>query len=182
MRRTGWLLLVCCLALAAAVGWVFQQQKAEQTRAAPKKPATLPAGFLSRAGDGWVWTQTSGGRTIAEVRAKEFAQQTDPPRIDLQMVEVKVFHNDDSAYDLIQSDKAELRTEDGVMFADGEVNMTMGFKADPAAKNRLVRIRTSGVTYSTQTGKVNTDRRAEFDFENSRGSAVGATNDPALRE
>ena len=182
MRRTGWLLLVCCLALAAAVGWVFQQQKAEQTKAAPKKPAPLPAGFLSRAGEGWVWTQTSGGRTIAEVRAKEFAQQTDPPRIDLQMVEVKVFHNDDSAYDLIQSDKAELRTEDGVMFADGEVNMTMGFKADPAAKNRLVRIRTSGVTYSTQTGKVNTDRRAEFDFENSRGSAVGATYDPALRE
>ena len=143
---------------------------------------TLPAGFLSRAGDGWVWTQTSAGRTIAEVRAKEFAQQTDPPRIDLQMVEVKVFHKDDSAYDLIQSDKAELRTEDGVMFADGEVNMTMGLKADPAAKNRLVRIKTSGVTYSTQSGKVNTDRRAEFDFENSRGSAVGATYDPALRE
>jgi len=182
MRRTGWLLLVCCLALAAAVGWVFQKQKAEQTKAAPKKPAALPAGFQSLAGEGWVWTQTSGDRTIAEVRAKAMAQQTDPPRVDLQMVEVKVFHKDDSAYDVIQSDKAELRTEDGVMFADGEVNMTMGFKADPTARNRLVHIKTSGVTYSTQTGKVNTDRKAEFEFENSHGSAVGATYDPALRE
>jgi len=182
MRRTGWLLLVCCLALAAAVGWVFQQQKAEQTKAAPKKPASLPAGFQSRAGEGWVWTQTSGDRTIAEVRAKEFAQQADPPRVELQKVEVKVFHKNDSAYDLIQSDKAELRTEDGVMFADGEVKMTMGFKADPTAKNRLVHIKTSGVTYSTQTGKVNTNRKAEFEFENSHGTAVGATYDPATRE
>jgi lipopolysaccharide export system protein LptA len=182
MRRTGWLLLVCCLALAAAVGWVFQQQKAAQTKAAPKRPASLPAGFQSRAGEGWVWTQTSGDKTIAEVHAKEFAQQSDPPHVDLKFVEVKVFHKDDSAYDLIQSDSAELRTEDGVMFADGEVNMTMGVKSDANAKNRLVKIKTSGVTYSTQTGKVNTDRKAEFEFENSRGSAVGATYDPALRE
>ncbi len=182
MRRTGWLLLVCALALAAAVGWVYQQQKAAQSQAAPKKPASLPAGFQSRADAGWVWTKTSGEKTIAEVRAKEFAQQSDPPRVDLKQVEVKVFHKDDSAYDLIQSDQAELRTEDGVMYADGEVNMTMGFKADPNAKNRLVHIKTSGVTYSTQTGKVNTERDASFEFENSRGSAVGATYDPATRE
>ncbi len=182
MRRTGWLLLVCCLALAAAVGWVFQQQKAAQTKAAPQRPPSLPGGLQARADGGWVWTQTSGDKTIAEVKAKEFSQQSDPPRVDLKFVEVKVFHKDDSAYDLIQSDKAELRTEDGVMFADGEVNMTMGFKSDPEAKNRLVHIKTSGVTYSTQTGKVNTDRKAEFEFENSRGSAVGATYDPALRE
>jgi lipopolysaccharide export system protein LptA len=182
MRRTGWILLAGCLALAAAVGWVYQQQKAAQSKAAPKRPANLPAGLLSRADGGWVWTQTSGGKTIAEVRAKEFAQQSDPPRVELQMVEVKVFHKDDSAYDLIQSDKAELKTEDGVMFADGIVNMTMGFKSDPTAKNRLVHIKTSGVTYSTQTGKVTTDRKAEFEFENSNGSAVGATYDPALRQ
>lgn len=182
MRRTGWLLLVCCLALAGAVGWVFQQQKAEQTKAAPKKPATLPAGLLSRAGDGWLWTQTSGDKTIAEVRAKEFTQQTDPPRVDLLKVEVKVFHKGDTSYDLIQSDKAELKMEEGVMFADGEVKMTMGFKADPKAKNRLVHIKTSGVTYSTQTGMVKTERKAEFQFENSHGSAVGATYDPATRE
>ena len=154
--------------------------------AVPPRPThpmpPLPGGLQARADGGWVWTQTSGDKTIAEVKAKEFAQQSDPPRVDLKFVEVKVFHKDDSAYDLIQSDKAELRTEDGVMFADGEVNMTMGFKADPNAKNRLVHIKTSGVTYSTQTGKVNTDRKAEFEFENSRGSALGATYDPALRE
>ncbi|MBI2689091.1 MAG: LPS export ABC transporter periplasmic protein LptC [Acidobacteria bacterium] len=182
MRRTGWLLLVCCLALAGAVGWVYQQQVAEQSKAAPKKPASLPAGFQSRAGEGWVWTKTDGEKTIAEVRAKEFTQQTDPPRVFLQDVELKVFHKDDTTYDLIRSAKAELRTEDGVMFADGDVNMTMGFKADPAMKNRLVRIKTSGVTYSTMTGKVSTDRKAEFAFENSTGSATGAIYDPALRE
>ncbi|MBL8238383.1 MAG: LPS export ABC transporter periplasmic protein LptC [Bryobacterales bacterium] len=182
MRRTGWLLLVCVLALAGAVGWVYQQQKAAQTKAAPPKPVSLPAGLLSRADGGWVWTQTSGDKTIAEVRAKEFSQQSDPPRVDLQMVEVKVFHKNDAAYDLIQSDKAELRTEDGVMYADGEVNMTMGFQADPEARNRLVHIKTSGVTYSTLAGKVSTERKAEFEFENSRGSAVGATYDPELRE
>lgn len=182
MRRTGWLLLVCCLALAAAVGWVYQQQKAQQSKAAPKKPASLPAGFQSVAGEGWVWTQTAGDKTVAEVHAKEFAQQADPPRVELKHVEVKVFHKEDTAYDLIQSDQAELRTEDGVMYSDGEVKMIMGFKADPEAKNRLVHIKTSGVTYSTQTGKVTTERKAEFEFENSRGSATGATYDPTLRE
>lgn len=182
MRRTGWLLLVCCLALAAAVGWVYQQQKALQTNAAPKKPAPLPAGFQSRAGEGWVWQDTKGGRTNAEVRAKEFTQQADPPRVDLTQVEVKVFHKDDTAYDLIRSDKAELRTEDGVLYADGEVRMTMGFKTDPQAKARLIHIKTSGVSYDTQSGKVTTERRAEFDFETSRGAATGATYDPATRE
>jgi len=182
MRRTGWLLLVCCLALAAAVGWVYQQQKAAQNKAAPQRPAALPAGLQSVAGEGWMWTQTAGGKTIAEVRAKEFAQQADPPRVDLKNVQVRVFHKEDSAYDVIESDKAELRTEDGVMYADGEVKMTMGFKSDPTAKNRLVHIKTSGVTYSTQSGKVTTERRAEFEFENSNGAATGATYDPATRE
>lgn len=182
MRRTGWLLLVCALALAAAVGWVYQQQKAAQSKAAPSRPASLPAGLQALAGEGWVWTQTAGGRTVAEVRAKEFAQLADPPRVELKNVEVKVFHNNDASFDLIESPQAELKTDDGMFYADGEVKMTMGLQSDPEARNRLVHITTSGVNYSTQTGKVTTDRPARFEFENSSGSATGATYDPALRE
>lgn len=182
MRRTGWLLLAACLALAVAVGWVFRQQKAEQSRNAPKRPDALAAGLLAKAGEGWVWTKKEGERLIAEVRATEFEQLTDPPRVNLKNVEVKIFHKDGAGYDFVRAPQAELKADEGALFADGDVDMTMGLKDDPDARNRLINIKTSGVTYDTQTGKVTTDRTASFVFENSAGSATGAVYDPALRE
>jgi lipopolysaccharide export system protein LptA len=182
MRRTGWLLLAACLALAGAVGWVIQKQKALQALNAPKKPNALPAGIQAQAGAGWVWTKKDGERDVAEVRAMEFTQLNDPPRVQLRQVQVKIFHKDGGGYDLVKSPAAELKAEEGALYADGEVEMTMGVKLDPEARNRLVQIKTSGVTYNTQTGQVTTDRHATFEFENSRGSATGASYDPAVRD
>ncbi|MBM3755305.1 MAG: LPS export ABC transporter periplasmic protein LptC [Acidobacteria bacterium] len=182
MRRTGWLLLAACLALAVTVGWVFRQQKAEQSKNAPRRPDALAAGLLAKAGEGWVWTKKDGERAVAEVRASEFEQLTDPPRVNLKNVEVKIFHRDGAGYDFVRSPQAELKADEGSLFADSDVDMTMGLKNDPDARNRLINIKTSGVTYDMQTGKVTTERAAAFVFENSAGSSTGAVYDPALRE
>lgn len=181
MRRTGWLLLAGCLALAGAVGWIFQQQKAEQTKAAPKRPDSLPKGMQSVA-DNWRWSKNEGDRPIVEVTAKRFAQQNDPPRVDLEIVELKLFHKDGKQFDLVKSNKAELRLNDNLLYSDGDVEITMGMQSDPEARNRLVTIHTSGVSFDTATGRASTDRKASFLFENSEGSSTGAAYDPALRE
>lgn len=182
MRRTGWLLLVGSLALTVAVGLVYQQRKADQDKAAPQKPATLPSGMQALADSGWFWRKTEGDRTLAELRAKQFTQQMDPPRVDVEGVEIKIFHKNDPGFDIVKSAKGVLRTEEGTFYSEGEVEMTMGLREEPNAHNRLVNIKTSGVTYSTQTGRVLTERPAEFVFENSRGSATGASYDPVTRE
>jgi LPS export ABC transporter protein LptC len=181
MRRTGWLLLAGCLALAAAVGWIFQQQKAEQAKAAPKRPDALPKGTQSVA-DNWRWSKNEGDRPIVEVVAKRFSQQNDPPRVDLETVELKLFHKDGKQFDLVKSAKAELRLTDNVLYSDGDVEITMGLQSDPEARNRLVTIYTSGVSFDTATGRASTERPARFLFENSEGSSTGAAYDPALRE
>jgi lipopolysaccharide export system protein LptA len=181
MRRTRWVLLASILILVAAVAGIYRAQKDAQAKSAPAKPAALPDNVSASAQD-WRWSKNDGERPIVEVRARNFAQKSDPPRVDLEKVELKLFHKDGKAFDLVKSEQAELRMEDSTLYSAGEVEITMGLTEQPNPANRLVRIQTSGVTFETQSGKATTDQDASFVFENSEGTAHGAEYDPAARD
>ena len=181
MRRTRWILLASILILIAAVAGIYRAQKDAQGRMAPERPASLP-GNVSVSAQDWRWSKHDGDRPIVEVRARNFEQKSDPPRVDLQNVELKLFHKDGKAFDLVKSDQAELRMEDSTLYSAGEVEITMGLTEQPDPRNRLVRIHTSGVTFETQSGKATTDAEASFEFENSAGTARGAAYDPGSRD
>jgi lipopolysaccharide export system protein LptA len=181
MRRTRWVLLASILILVAAVAGIYRAQKDAQDKAAPVRPASLPDNVSVSAQD-WRWSKNDGERPIVEVRARNFEQKNDPPRVDLEKVELKLFHKDGKAFDLVKSAQAELRMEDSTLYSAGDVEITMGLTEQPNPANRLVRIQTSGVTFETQSGKATTDQDASFAFENSEGTAHGAEYDPATRD
>ncbi|MGE5488024.1 MAG: LptA/OstA family protein [bacterium] len=178
-RRARLLLLVLLAAIVVVVGIAYRSQRASLARNAPKRPALLPA-ETSASAAGWTWSKTDGDRTIVEVRARSFVRVDQ--RLDLEGVELKLFSRDGRTYDLVRSRAARFRLDEGALYSDGEVNITMGHPANGGPPGRLISIRSSGVTFESATGIARTDRHAAFTFENSEGACVGAQYDPMARE
>jgi len=194
MRRARWLVLILIVAIVGAIAVIFQAQKTAQTRNAPKAPPRLPDQMSARAND-WTWEQTRDGRPIVRVWARDFNQNAEGNRIELQGVTLHLFHKDGKAFDKVKSEKADFDLPNGMLFSEGEVDITMGVATPPAGKapvaeapedelagNRLVHIKTSGVHFESKTGKAWTERAATFGFDRGEGQSVGAQYDPASRE
>jgi lipopolysaccharide export system protein LptA len=197
MRLSRWLILA---ALLTIVGFVLQtyikrqQALAHETPAAPKP---LETGINGRASD-WVYTQSDGERPRVTVRAKSFRQVRAPSVMELEGVELQLFHQQSDQFDLVRSAKAQFDIAAKTLYADGDVDITMARPAagtptvapkpggDVGAEEnpggRIVKIRTSGVRFASDTGKASTDRRADFEFEQGNGSAKGVDYDPTSRE
>jgi lipopolysaccharide export system protein LptA len=183
MRRTRRLILVLIALIAAAVGITWTIQKASQARQAPAPPPNLPESVSARAAN-WTWEETRDGRPVVRVWARDFKQNATNNTIELQDVELHLFHTDGKAYDKVKSARADFNRTDSTMFSEGEVEITTGMPADPSAKPsaRLVTIKTSGVRFESNSGKASTDRPATFLFDRGEGRCTGASYDPAARE
>ena len=177
MRRAGrYLLLVVILAIAAGVGTIFYQQKAIQERSAPAQPEALPQDVNASASD-WQWSQNDGDRPVVQVRARNFKQLADPPRFQLDHVQLKLYHKDGKVYDDVRSASAYLQINEGVLYSEGDVEIHM---AQPS--EHVLKVVSSGVTFETKSGRAYTSRPASFEFDHGEGRAVGATYDPQTRE
>lgn len=180
MRGTRGLLLLAIALILAGVGTTYYRQKRTQTRQAPPPPKALPAGVEAAARD-WQWSRNTGSRPVVEVRARNFRQLQDPERTELEKVELRLYHQDGREYDRVRSAHAIFDPARGTLYSGGDVEITMGMPAQ-GPPGRLVFIRSSGVTFDSQTGKASTDRLARFTFDQGQGKAVGASYDPSTRE
>jgi lipopolysaccharide export system protein LptA len=183
MRRTRRLILVLIALIAVAVGITWSIQKSSQARQAPAPPPKLPESVSARAAN-WTWEETRDGRPVVRVWARDFKQNATNNTIELQDVELHLFHADGKTYDKVKSARADFNRTDSTMFSEGEVEITTGMPADPNAKPsaRLVTIKTSGVRFESGSGKATTDRPATFLFDRGEGRCTGASYDPAARE
>ncbi|MEX2262745.1 MAG: LPS export ABC transporter periplasmic protein LptC [Bryobacteraceae bacterium] len=182
MRGARWLLLAAIIAILGTVGVTYVYQKNLLLSAAPPKPAPLDLALRAAAED-WQVTQTAQGRPAFHIRAKNFEQDKESGQLNLKGVELKLFHGDTgSRFDLIRSAEAKFYQAEGVMYSEGEVEIILGVPADGQPSNRLVSIKSSGVTFESATGRASTDRLATFLFENGSGSAVGTSYDPTTRD
>ena len=187
MRRYGWLLLAAVFAISGGVGYVYYQAKLLQAKNAPAPPIQMQRNTSGQAND-WCWSQSVVKRIIVEVCAKEFSQLENPPRIDLKKVVLKIYHKDGGKYDLVECEHAELRMKDNILYADSEVDMTLGMKGDNTKpddappKGRILKIKSSGVSFDMKTQKAATDRATEFSFDRGYGRAVGAIYDPTIHQ
>lgn len=181
MRHARGFILIVILAILVSVGYLYTSQREAQLGSAPAAPPSLP-GNISTKADGWYWSKSDNNRTVVEVRAKEFQQNTQTQRFELQDVDLKLFHKDGNGYDAVKSARAEFDMASGTMFSEGDVEMRMGLQEGTAPSGRLMTIRSSGVQYDSKTGKVKTGRPASFQFDRGKGKCVGAEYDPTLRE
>jgi lipopolysaccharide export system protein LptA len=182
MRGARWLLL---LAIVAILGWLrltYLTQRSALERQAPPKPAPLPVDVTATRPDWYVRKTDDKGRTLVEIWAKNFKQDKNSSRIDLEQVRLHVFHKDGDQFDLVESPAATYQPSEDKLFAEGEVSITLKVPTDGPPSHRLVSIHTSAATFENKTGKASTDRPADFTFENGTGKCVGAVYDPNTKE
>jgi len=181
LRRARWLLLLAIVLITGAVSAVFIAQRGEQRRARPPLAAPLSSDTAATAED-WNYEIKEGDRPKARIRAREFRQVREPSAVLLAGMEMRLYGEDPATYDLVRSERASFDTGDGLMYSEGEVEITMGVRVDGSGGGRPVKIRATGVSYDARTSKVWTERHAEFELEGAEGSSTGASYDPLTKE
>ena len=181
MRGARWFLLIVIAALLAGVGTIYRRQRRENLAHARQKPAQLPE-YLSGKAERWKWRHSVQARTVVEIEARNFKQSAEQSRIELDDVQLKIYHEDQQTYDDVKCERAVFSPGDRTLFSEQPVTITLSLPAEGEPKKQPVTIKTSGVSFESQTGKAYTDRLAEFTFEHGTGKSMGAHYDPTSRE
>lgn len=182
MRRLGWLLPLAIFAIIGAVAAVYLKQRKILASEASIRPSLLESNLQGRAVD-WCYEQAAGDKSHVEICAAKMNSTGD--KMELQGLNLKLFHDGATNYDLVTSDLAQFDQNQKKLYSDGNVEITLAVPVAPTpetAPGRLLKIHTSGVEFSTETGEATTARAVNFEFDRGGGSAVGAHYDPASRE
>ena len=179
MRKIRPLILLAILAILAGVAITYYTRLKMQAGSGPAKPKALSPGTLSTS-HAWTYKQTTNGKTTLTVSAED--TQEVQGKQELTGVELNIFHKDANQYDHVKCAKAEFDMNQGILYSDGDVEITMGVKVDEPPSGRLIVVKSSGVRVESKTGKAHTDRMATFQFDRGEGRAVGADYDPNTRE
>lgn len=182
MRRIRWLLPVAILGIIVAVGLVYLKQIAILASDSPNLPGLLESNLQGRAID-WCHEQSHGEKSHVEICATKMNNTGDT--MELQGLKLKLFHNDATNYDLVTSDLAQFDVNQKKLYSDGNVEITLAVPVGSPQETmpgRLLKIHTSGVEFSSETGEATTARALSFEFDRGGGSSVGAHYDPASRE
>lgn len=181
MRFGRWLILLAILATVAFVGDTYWRHRSTFYQDALTAPKPLERG-TSASSDSWCDKQTDGAKETFEICATNARELKDPPRTELDNLKLKLYHKNDTEYDLIESEKGEYDSAAKSLYSDAPVDITMGVTADGPQHGRILKIHTSGVHFDKDSGRATTDRAAKFEFDQGTGSATGAEYDPNTRQ
>jgi lipopolysaccharide export system protein LptA len=181
MRRTRWLFLAVILGILVSVGATYLKRKASFYSNAPTPPKPLEAGTDARA-QYWRHCESTDTQKRFCVQAASFREIKAPAVMELEDVQLQLFHKGGTEFDLVHSAKAQFDMTAKTLFSDGAVDINMGVPIDGPPHGHVVKIHSSGVSFQSDTGKATTDRKTEFEFDQGGGSAVGAEYDPQTRE
>jgi len=181
MRHVRPLFLVAFLAILAGLGATYYARLQQQARNAPAKPAALPPGTVGTARE-WKYTHTSNQKTVVTLHADDLREVEGKQY--LSGVTLDIQDKDSKQYNHVTSAKAEADLNSGMLYSEGEVEITMKVPLDqpPPPPGKLMAIKSSGVHVEIKTGKAYTDRLATFKFDRGEGQAVGANYDPSTGE
>jgi lipopolysaccharide export system protein LptA len=183
MRRTRWLFLAAILVIVVAVGATYLNRKAAYDENAAVAPPPLD---LTLDAQSQTWHtgkfDKETGRPIWKLRAKAARELKQPPVTQLEGVEMELYDKEATQYDLIKSAKAQFDANAKTMFSDGEVDIDLNVPVEGPPHGHQVKIHTSGVTFESETGKATTDRKTAFEFDQGKGTSMGADYDPQIRE
>ncbi|MFO0508514.1 MAG: hypothetical protein ACK5YZ_00745, partial [bacterium] len=103
MRRASpYLLLTVILGIGGVVWYSYQQRVAVQKRNRIAAPQPLSSTLNSKA-EGFVYATSEGNRTVAELRARDYREIKDPPHMQLEEMELRLFHPDGKTFDLVKA-------------------------------------------------------------------------------
>ncbi|MBM3738691.1 MAG: hypothetical protein FJW39_23180 [Acidobacteria bacterium] len=182
MRRTRRLFLVALIALLGGVLYSYVKQRAAAAALSKPLPPPLPGNTRALSAD-WVYYKGTRECPETEIRAKE-AEGIEQPAAKLQLrgVEMRVFHSCGKSHDLVKAESADFDEQEGTLYAEGDVEITLAVPEDAAQAGRLVRIKAAGVRLDAKEGIASTTKRASFSFDLGDGEATGAEYNPHTRE
>ena len=183
MRGMRWLLLVAIAAILGGVAYKYRAQKTLLAGLATPTPDPLAAG-LSASSQHWSYRNKDlkTGRVVADIDAESMEQPADASRVDLKKVTMKIYSKRSATYDLVHSAAASFNTTDHSLYSQGEVEITLNLPVEGAPAKQPTVIKSSGVTFDSNTGRADTDQPSSFIFEKGDGKATGATYDPTTRQ
>jgi lipopolysaccharide export system protein LptA len=181
MRLGRWLILAAILSIIAFVGDTYWRHRATFFKGALDAPTALAAG-MDEVDKDWCHKEADGARQAFEICASDARALTNPSRMELDHLKLKLYHKNETEYDLIESEKGEFDMTTKSLYSDAPVDITMGVTADGPQHGRLLKIHTSGVHFDRETGHASTDQPAQFEFDQGTGSATGADYDPNTRQ
>ncbi len=133
-----------------------------------------------------MFATSDGGRTVAELRAKNAREVKSPPRTELEQMELRLFHPDGKTYDLVKAERGDFFPPEGRLSSDGEVEVQMAVPLEGDNGGKVLAITAQGARLEVKTGKVETAGAVSFRFVQAggegSGTAVGAEYDPQTRE
>src|SRR3984885_9378368 len=179
MRRVAPLILLGFVAILCTVGWTYYARLKSQVASTPAKPKTLDPG-TSATYHGWKYTHTSSEKTVITIQSDDFQEQNG--KDELTGVALDIFNKQGDKYDHVKCAKAEFDVGRGILYSEGEVEITMNVPDNEQPTGRLMVIKSTGVSVESKTGKAYTDRLATFKFDRGDGHALGADYDPNTRE
>ncbi len=179
MRKIRPVLLLAIFAILAGVGVTYYTRLKLQAGSALSKPKALAPGTVATS-HAWTYKQTTNGKMAISVHAEDIKEIEG--KQELTGVELDIYHKEGNEYDHVKCAKAEFDMNQGVLYSDGDVEITMGMSVDKPPSGRLIVIKSSGVRVESKTGKAHTDRLATFQFDRGEGRGVGADYDPNTRE
>jgi len=179
MRRAAPLILLGFVAIVVGVGRIYYSRLKQQVVSAPAKPRKLAPGTTATF-HGWKYSHTSSEKTVITVQSDDF-QEIDG-KDQLTGVTLDIFNKEGDKYDHVKCAKAEFDVGRGILYSEGEVEITMNVPDNEEPTGRLMVIKSTGVSVESKTGKAYTDRLATFRFDRGDGQAVGADYDPNTRE
>jgi lipopolysaccharide export system protein LptA len=174
-------LLVAIAAIVAGVAYKYQLAKRAIESGAPQKPAPLSSDLNATAQD-WAVSEKDQktGRKKYDIRAKNMETLADSSRVNLKGVTMKIYAKDGQTFDLVTSAAATFDTSSRNLFSQGETEITVGLPVEgaPLPDRQPTLIKTSGVSFDSNTNRADTDQPSTFVFARGEGKATGATYDP----
>ena len=181
LRRARWLILLAIVAILGSVTSIFITQKRALRRNRPHASAPLPAN-ISATAQKWEYEMTSGDQAKIILRAEHFEQVKNPDVFRLDGLEMEIHDRKGKRYNLVKSALATLDQQNGLMYSEGDVEITMHVPEENQPPGRIIKIRTSGATFEVKTARVSSERHVDFETDMGRGECLGAIYDPTNHE
>ncbi len=186
MRRAApYFLFAVILGIAGLVWYSYQQQLAVQKRNTADPPQPLSSTLNSKA-EGFVYRTSDGSRTVAELRAKNYREVKDPGFMELDQMELRLFHPDGKSFDLVKAAKGNYYPSESRLSSESEVEVQMAVAPEAEPTGRILAIKAQGASLEIKTGKMVSQGRVEFNFQQEGGTgtghATGAEYDPQAHE
>lgn len=180
-RLRRWFAVLAVLFTAVVAGMYFYARMREHSVLA-RVPGKI--GYdIKQTASGFQFSKSEGGRTLFSIQAAHVTQFKLNGEAQLHNVTIVLYGKDSSRFDQIYGDNFSYDQKTGDVVAAGQVQIDLeanpegATSPDQAAPKELknpIHLKTSNLTFNSQTGVATTDGRVDFRTVQAAGWAVGA--------